>query len=179
MTMYHNVLRLSTAMVRNARKERVLHTRIPAALDHEIKRVADALRVPVSNLVRQILEDSVEFVGSARAAVNQIQDEVGHDRAHLRERWARYRELFAQLGAVTRRHGSVYGWQPLIMSVRGSCAVCAVALDAGATAYVGVSDEPAKRVFRCEHCVPRGVAPKKEEDHEATEEPQGSAGGGA
>jgi hypothetical protein len=42
------------------RKERVLHARIPVALEDQIKRLAEALRVPVSNLVRNMLEDAIE-----------------------------------------------------------------------------------------------------------------------
>jgi RNase P subunit RPR2 len=41
------------------RKERVLHTRIPALLEQDLKTVAESLRVPVSNLVRTILEDAI------------------------------------------------------------------------------------------------------------------------
>jgi hypothetical protein len=44
----------------NERKERVLHARIPAALEEQIKRLAEALRVPVSNVVRNMLEDAIE-----------------------------------------------------------------------------------------------------------------------
>src|SRR5262249_49965529 len=42
------------------KKERVLHARIPAALEEQIKRLADSLRVPVSNLVRNMLEDAID-----------------------------------------------------------------------------------------------------------------------
>jgi len=44
---------------REERKERVLHARIPAVLDEQIKKLADGLRVPVSNLVRNVLEDAL------------------------------------------------------------------------------------------------------------------------
>ncbi len=42
------------------KKERVLHARIPAALEEQIKRLADSLRVPVSNLVRNMIEDAID-----------------------------------------------------------------------------------------------------------------------
>ena len=42
------------------KKERVLHARIPAALEEQIKRLAGSLRVPVSNLVRNMLEDAID-----------------------------------------------------------------------------------------------------------------------
>jgi hypothetical protein len=44
---------------REERKERVLHARIPAVLDEQIKKLAEGLRVPVSNLVRNVLEDAL------------------------------------------------------------------------------------------------------------------------
>ena len=50
------------------RKERVLHTRIPAVLEQELKQAAKTLRIPVSNLVRVILEDALftaQAVGKA------------------------------------------------------------------------------------------------------------------
>jgi ElaB/YqjD/DUF883 family membrane-anchored ribosome-binding protein len=47
------------------RKERVLHTRIPERLEDELKSVAEALRMPVSNLVRSILEDAIDAADRA------------------------------------------------------------------------------------------------------------------
>ena len=44
------------------RKERVLHTRVPAVLEQELKRVATAWRVPVSNVVRALLEDALDTI---------------------------------------------------------------------------------------------------------------------
>ncbi|MEN8181118.1 MAG: hypothetical protein ABFS46_01135, partial [Myxococcota bacterium] len=43
---------------RHGRKERVLHTRVSDRLADDIREVADELRVPVSNLVRNVLEDA-------------------------------------------------------------------------------------------------------------------------
>ncbi|MEK6606361.1 MAG: hypothetical protein AABZ30_01760 [Myxococcota bacterium] len=140
------------------RKERVLHTRVPASLEVEIKRVADALRVPVSNLVRQILEDSVHFVSQVGETVHEVRSEVERDRALLGDRWGHYRKLFQRLGATRRRPG-VFGWQPLIMNLRGQCSACGVDLTSGAGAFVGLSDDPAEHPFRCERCVPRAETP--------------------
>ncbi|HEY3356851.1 MAG TPA: hypothetical protein VGQ83_26605 [Polyangia bacterium] len=86
------------------RKEKVLHTRIPAALEDEIKRLAEALSIPVSNLVRNILQDTVgmiatvkEHVGDAvtdlRAEVDALSTHVARDRHTLRRRWAEYQAL--------------------------------------------------------------------------------------
>ncbi len=47
---------------REGRKERVLHTRVPVVLEDELKRLATNLKMPVSNVVRAILEDALEAV---------------------------------------------------------------------------------------------------------------------
>ena len=69
--------------IRDEKKERVLHTRVPAVLEAELKRFAQNLRVPVSNLVRTILEDALEVADAAgdrveerlRKAASQLQVE--------------------------------------------------------------------------------------------------------
>ena len=53
----------------------MLHTRVPAVLEQELKRLAGSLKVPVSNVVRTILEDAVEAVDSVgRAAEDELRD---------------------------------------------------------------------------------------------------------
>src|SRR5262245_15767273 len=56
---------------KDAKKERVLHTRVPAVLERELKRFADNLRVPVSNLVRTILEDALTVADRATERVEE------------------------------------------------------------------------------------------------------------
>jgi hypothetical protein len=55
---------------RRSRKERVLHTRVSDALADDIRRMADDLRVPASNLVRNVLEEVF-------AVVETVSDDVG------------------------------------------------------------------------------------------------------
>jgi hypothetical protein len=49
-------------------KERVIHTRVPEGLEFELKRLADSLRVPVSNIVRAVLENALEAFEATHAA---------------------------------------------------------------------------------------------------------------
>jgi hypothetical protein len=53
------------------RKERVIHTRVPALLEEELKRFAEDLRVPVSNLIRTILEDALAAADQAGERVER------------------------------------------------------------------------------------------------------------
>jgi hypothetical protein len=65
------------------RKERVLHTRVPAVLEQELKRLATSLRVPVSNVVRTILEDAVDTLDSVgRAAEGELRHAAERLRRH-------------------------------------------------------------------------------------------------
>ena len=85
------------------KKERVLHTRVPAVLEQELKRFADNLRVPVSNLVRTILEDALEVADHATENVEgRLKKAAGaleKERQKLRKMPARH------AGGNQRPHG--------------------------------------------------------------------------
>jgi hypothetical protein len=164
------------------RKEKVLHTRIPASLEEEIKRLADALAIPVSNLVRNILQDTVGMVGTVadhvggvvtglRDDARALSDHVVADRDNLRRRWADYqvRQTRAQADVVPDASGEtvraetppplaldgIFGWQPLRLNIETTCALCARELSRGAEAFLGLGDDPKRRTFICPGCLPR------------------------
>lgn len=116
-------------MPNEERKERVIHTRIPAGLEDQIKRLAEGLRVPVSNLVRNMLEDAID-------AATRLRDRVPPSQ-HLEIE-------------------DVYGWQPLTMNIDVQCSRCGQSLHGGDQAYLGLTDRPHDaRVFICPACLPR------------------------
>jgi hypothetical protein len=53
------------------RKARVIHTRVPVELEKELKRFADKMRIPVSNLIRTILEDALSMAETASENVER------------------------------------------------------------------------------------------------------------
>ncbi len=75
---------------RRERKERILHTRISEDLAQDIRRVAEQLRVPVSNLVRNVLDEAfsaVEYVSdNVGDLVEDIVDEAERAQRRLRRR---------------------------------------------------------------------------------------------
>ncbi|MBW2508401.1 MAG: hypothetical protein JRE81_07215, partial [Deltaproteobacteria bacterium] len=75
---------------RDGRKERVLHTRVPAVLEQELKRVANAWRVPVSNVVRALLEDALDtldVVGAkAEDELREVAEKLASERQRIRQR---------------------------------------------------------------------------------------------
>ncbi len=104
---------------RRTRKERVLHTRISEQLADDIRQIAEDLRVPVSNLVRNVLEETFSAMERVSDNVGEVIEEVIDEAARARERierrmrsdWHRPRrprtastpEACAQRGEAERR----------------------------------------------------------------------------
>jgi hypothetical protein len=134
------------------RKERVIHTRVPAVLEQELKRFADNLRVPVSNLIRTLLEDAVAV---ADRATGRVERELRSAAEHLE---AERRKLGHRREAPGDPLAKVIGFQPLTLNLAAACARCAAPIGAGEDAFLGLTDGPG-RVLVCARCVPRPGAP--------------------
>jgi hypothetical protein len=140
-----------------ARKERVLHTRVPAVLEEELKRLATTLKVPVSNVVRTILEDAVDAVDSVgRAAEGELRGVA----ERLRERRSKLRSYGAR-GDEPERSASppplagVVGYQPLLLAREERCTLCGRALPASEQAYLGIREiAGGDRVILGKECLP-------------------------
>lgn len=136
-----------------ARKERVLHTRIPAVLEHELKRFAENLRVPVSNLVRTILEDALAVAdrasGRVEAELHAAARVASDTRDSLRTK-LRPRSLLDE----------VFGFQPIVLAQETLCTGCGAPLASGASAWLGLREGPGPRVIACAHCLPRQASSK-------------------
>jgi hypothetical protein len=125
------------------RKEKVIHTRIPAALEEQIKRLADHLRVPVSNVVRNMLEDAIEAAKRMRDRAGALAGGGHHD------------QVPEAMPAAKSPLELVFAWQEITLNVDTTCARCEQALEAGDDAYLGLSDVPSPRVFSCSACLPQ------------------------
>lgn len=132
---------------RSDKKERVLHTRIPAVLEAELKSVAAALRIPVSNLVRTILEDAVDI---ADRAGGHVEDRLQRVARSMRDERERIRARVERLDPLS----GVVAYQRVEMAVEGRCAKCAAELHPGDEALLAVADKPGPAVFVCTGCQP-------------------------
>lgn len=131
------------------RKERVLHTRVPAVLERELKRLAESLRVPVSNLVRAVLEDAVAVADHAgenvETRLKSFAENLEHERDKLRRR------------VMRDPLEDVIAFQAVKLAQPTPCAKCKRELRRGEGAHLGLRDEArpvAGRVFVCDGCVP-------------------------
>jgi hypothetical protein len=72
------------------RKERVLHTRISEQLAEDLRRAAEEMRVPVSNLVRNVLEEAFTAVETVTDNMGEWIEEVIGEADRARERLRRH-----------------------------------------------------------------------------------------
>lgn len=155
------------------RKERVLHTRVPEVLDQELKRLAETLRVPVSNVVRTILTDAVEAAnavgkraeGELRGVADRLHDQRARLHAQTRDRIAAGMPLPdpnqrsaptqpPQPARPTPPLAGVIGFQPMLLARATVCSVCGEPLNAGGQAFFGITDQPGTGPIVGRECLP-------------------------
>ncbi len=167
-----------------ARKEKVLHTRVPTVLERELKELAKNLRVPVSNLVRTILQDALS---TAEALGRVAEDELRGAAEKLAENRARLDAAAAVQGEALQASlrardldlpslpgdepepepapvpepdpglgplDGVLGFQQMVLAIPSKCSVCGIALDVGESAYLGVLATPGSQVIIGPECLP-------------------------
>lgn len=147
--MYHGVTQSSgdSKDSKDAKKERVLHTRVPAVLERELKRFADNLRVPVSNLVRTILEDAVSVADAATENVEERLKKAAKTLEKERERIKKKMEHDPLEG--------ILAFQEVVLAMPARCAKCEKELARGVRANLAIGESPGHpRRFVCDECLP-------------------------
>ena len=134
------------------KKERVLHTRIPAVLEQELKAAAASLRIPVSNLVRTILEDAVAI---ADRASEKVEDKLTRAARTMHDERGRLRQRVSRDPLK-----DVVAFQSVTMAAVGSCAKCDAELSPGEAASLAVLSRPGPVLFVCPSC----AIPAQEDD---------------
>jgi hypothetical protein len=145
---------------RPGRKERVLHTRVPAVLESELKRLATSWRMPVSNVVRALLEDALDAVDSvgtrAEGELHVVAELLRNQRQSLRQRATS--EVPPPpppaAGARPPLEGAV-GFTPMVLAHAAQCAVTGRAMSAGSQAFLVLFTEPGRSAIVSPEAVPQ------------------------
>jgi hypothetical protein len=156
----------------------VLHTRVPEALEQELKRLSVSLRIPVSNIVRAAIEDALEATrialdtdqqGETPSAqpswlqrVQSVRDPVepaygpnaDSENSDAADRPSQYpsKQNQRRLERVLR---SVIGFQPLTLMKSTRCAGCGREMASGDSAFVAVRDRRGPKLIVGEECIPK------------------------
>ncbi len=125
------------------KKERVLHTRVSADFEDELKRQATELGTSVSGLVRHALSHTIGALHQGMA------DAVGATEDVMRVGWVTpVRECQA-----ADNPPQIVGWQELVLNLNGLCEQCNSILAKGTNAAIAVYAGSGQRKFLCTGCL--------------------------
>jgi hypothetical protein len=166
------------------RKDRLIQTRVPEKLETTLKDEARRRRTTVSQMIRNVLEDTFDLVDGVVANVDQIVT----DSVELAQKVGRDARKIGQLGQdVIRDFASpcteplpdadeklshVQAWNEVVLNQPLPCTKCGAELSRGRIAYTGLSDDPQKpRAWLCSRAVASLTADSDEQngDHAGQE----------
>lgn len=165
---------------KGGRKERVLHTRVPAVLEQELKRVANAWRVPVSNVVRALLEDAldtIDVVGAkAEGELREVAALLASERHRFRRKSSEQLSKIPGTGEPLPREAEAVpapdpgldplagavGVTPFILVHDAVCGVTGATLVAGSEAYMVLFEDRGRQLITGRDVLPRASTPNEE-----------------
>jgi len=122
------------------KKEKVLHTRIPESLNEELREHASNLGISMSNLVRNVLQNTFGLV-----------EDIVFDTANIARSASGQGKTTAR--SATAPEIRVLGWQKAVLNLSADCDVCNKNPQKGTEAAIAVPDHPSKSVMRCLDCL--------------------------
>ena len=133
------------------RKDRLIQTRVPEKLESTLKQAALERRTTVSQMIRNILEDTFDLVDGVVASVDaivsdsvELAQQVGRGVRRISDAKARTRPpCRAPLADAAARLAGVHAWQAVVLNRASACARCGLELPRGSEAYRGVGEDPA------------------------------------
>jgi len=131
------------------RKDRLIQTRVPEKLEATLKQEAHKRRTTVSQMIRNILEDTFDLVDGVVASVDaivsdsvELAQKVGRDVRRMSESKGRASApCQAPFPDAGPRLAGVHAWQAVVLNRPVACAKCGVVLPRGLEAYRGVGND--------------------------------------
>jgi hypothetical protein len=126
---------VATAM---KRKEEYLGARVPKELRDRVIQKADALGMPVSILIRNILEEAIRSWGKATSpAAGAVSDDGSRH---------------ADMAPAPIRFPNVLGWEEIRLNKSVNCGICGICLEPGASVTLGLAGPGEEHVVLCQRC---------------------------
>jgi hypothetical protein len=134
------------------RKDRLVQTRVPGDLDEALREQAKKKRVSVSQLIRNVLEDTFDLVDNVVGEAVTLGKNVSRDAKRIAES-AQGRRNQAGVNKAVRAIETVYAWQKVVLNRDGVCEICGASLRKGGDGMVGLNeDRDAPPVWLCVDC---------------------------
>jgi hypothetical protein len=129
--------------------------------------MAEDLRVPVSNLVRNVLEETFAVVETVSENVGDLIEDVVDEAERTRERIRRHSQRSRRRSEFGRgrdrhdaaprmpreEHPDVLGWQELVFNRPQVCSDCEEPIERGERGYVGMTANGLSDVHLCRDCI--------------------------
>lgn len=142
------------------RKDRLVQARVDEDLDAALRLAARKKRTTVSNLIRNVLEDTFNLVDDIVAETANLTETVKRDAKRIAAS-AKGRGKGGSSGSAAGAAsassasslGGVYAWQEVVLNRGASCASCGRELPRGAHGLYGLQDDPnAPKLWLCPDC---------------------------
>lgn len=156
------------------RKDRLIQTRVPEKLETTLKQEARRRRTTVSQIIRNLLEDTFELVDGVVSNVDQIVSDSVELAQQVRRDARRVGHAARRALAPCRdplpdaeeRLARVQAWNEVILNQSVPCAKCGADLARGTGAWLGLGDDPAQpRAWLCAAAVETlGESAEEEEE---------------
>ena len=137
------------AIPRHERKSRLIQTRVAADLDSALRKEARKKRLTVSQLIRNVLEDSFQLMDNLVSETVNLTDTMRRDALRI----AASARGLPDAEPADRPLERVFAWQEVRLNQGAQCARCETSLARGQRALLGLCDDPRlPRVFLCLEC---------------------------
>jgi hypothetical protein len=133
------------------RKDQLVQTRVPGELSQTLRDAAKKNRVTVSQLIRNVLEDTFDLVDTVVADAVSLGHGVKRDALRIAETAKRggKRPATAPAGNLS----GVDAWQEVLLNKDVQCARCGLIVAKGSRAAFGVGGDPGlPKVWLCASC---------------------------
>jgi len=132
-----------------ARKEKMLHARIPESLDRAIKSRAGSLGMSVSTVVRHVLLNTFNLVEGVVTDGTNLALTIAGEKPDPGVSGN------SQDDARSSSQDPIVGWQQAILELNAVCDRCNAILARGTRAAIAIRGRPGPSTIICETCLPK------------------------
>lgn len=145
------------------RKDRLLQTRITPSLYEQVVERAEALRIPVSNLIRIILEDSPRLVTGVVDEGLNIAEALSSDDGARRQRERGVKTTVAPAPADSGVDDAPVAWQTVAIGRRMQCGDCNRTMHPAEEAHMGLGADGRPLIYACPGCYAATMAAARDD----------------